>query len=160
MLLTHEILPSMLERKSGHIVNIASLAGKSATPYNVPYSAAKGGLILFSHSLHAELRGSGVSCSVVVPGFIAHTGMYANKERDHGVSVTPLVGTSKPEAVARAVVRAIKKDGMEEVVAPRAMRLLQAFNQVFPATFVWMITRVGAMEPFRKVAQNTPPQSP
>jgi short-subunit dehydrogenase len=158
MLLTHELLPSMLARKTGHIVNIASLAGKSATPYNVPYSAAKGGLVLFSHSLRAELRGSGVSCSVVVPGFISQTGMYAEKERAFGVSVTPLVGTSKPESVGRAVVRAIKKDSLEEIVAPGPMRLLQAFNQVFPEAFAWLVTRVGAMEPFRKIAESTRPE--
>ena len=160
MLLTHELLPSLLERKTGHIINIASLAGKSATPYNVPYSAAKGGLVLFSHSLRAELRGTGVGCSVIVPGFISETGMYAEKEREHGVSVTPLVGTSKPESVGRAVVRALKKDGLEEIVAPGPMRLLQAFNQVFPETFAWLVTRVGAMEPFRKVAESTRPEPP
>jgi short-subunit dehydrogenase len=160
MLLTHELLPSLLARKTGHIVNIASLAGKSATPYNVPYSAAKGGLVLFSHSLRAELRGTGVGCSVIVPGFISQTGMYAEKERDHGVSITPLVGTSKPEAVGRAVVRAIKKDILEQIVAPGPMRLGQAFNQLFPAAFAWLVTRAGAMEPFRKVAESTRPEPP
>ncbi|HKU36824.1 MAG TPA: SDR family NAD(P)-dependent oxidoreductase [Polyangiales bacterium] len=158
MLLTHELLPSLLARKSGHIVNIASLAGKSATPYNVPYSAAKGGLILFSHSLRTELRGSGVSCSVIVPGFISETGMYAEKEREHGVSVTPLVGTSRPEAVGRAVVRAIEKDILEIIVAPGPMRLTQAFNQIFPEAFAWIVTRAGAMEPFRRVAQAVRPE--
>jgi short-subunit dehydrogenase len=154
MLLTRLLLPSMLQRKTGHVINIASLAGKSATPFNVPYSAAKGGLILFTHSLRAELRGTGVSTSVICPGFISDTGMFAEKERDHSVDVPALVGTSKPDAVARAVIRALRKDALEIIVAPGPIRLLQAFNQLFPAAFAWFVMRVGAMDPFRKVAAN------
>ena len=144
MLLSRAVLPSMLERKTGHIVNIASLAGKSATPFDTPYSAAKGGMILFSHSLRAELRGTGVSCSVIVPGFIADTGMFA------GATVPAIVGTSRPEAVARAVVRALKKDVLEIIVAPGPLRLLEAFNQLYPETFIWAVSLVGAMDPFKK----------
>ena len=157
MLLTRALLPSMLERKTGHVINIASLAGKSATPYNVPYSAAKGGLILFTHSLRAELRGSGVSCSVVVPGYISETGMYASKEREHGVLPPAVVGTSPPEAVARAVIKALKKDVLETIVSPRPMRLIQAFNQLYPESFAWWVGRLGAMEPFKKVAASQRP---
>jgi short-subunit dehydrogenase len=155
MLLTRALLPAMLQRKSGHIVNIASLAGKSATPYNVPYSAAKGGLILFTHSLRSELVGSGVRASVIVPGFIAETGMYAEKERDHAADVPAIVGTSKPEAVARAVIDVLRSGRVEIIVAPGPMRLSQAFNQLFPAAFAWFVKRIGAMEPFRRVAAQT-----
>jgi short-subunit dehydrogenase len=159
MLLTRQLLPSLLARKTGHIINIASLAGKSATPWNVPYSAAKGGLILFTHSLRAELRGTGVSASVVVPGFISETGMFAEKTREHGVEVPALAGSLAPEAVARAVIRALEKDVLETIVARGPMRLSQAFNQVFPEAFAWFITRIGAMEPFKKIAASTrPPQ--
>jgi short-subunit dehydrogenase len=152
VLLTRELLPQLLERKTGHIVNISSLAGKSATPFNVPYSTAKGGLILFSHSLRAELRGTGVSISVVVPGFVSETGMFASKTQEHGVTAPAIVGTSTPEKVARAVVRVIKSDVLEMIVAPGPMRLSQAFNQVFPEAFAWFVTRIGAMEPFKKMA--------
>jgi short-subunit dehydrogenase len=157
MLLTRLLLPSMLERKTGQVINIASLAGKGATPYNVPYSAAKGGLVLFTHSLRAELRGTGVSTSVICPGFISGTGMFAEKERDHAVDVPALVGTSTPEAVARAVIRALRTDAVEIIVAPGPIRLLQAFNQLFPAGFAWFVMRIGAMDPFRKVAAGTRP---
>lgn len=157
VLLTRELLPGMLERKCGHVINIASLAGKSATPYNVPYSAAKGGLILFTHSLWAELRGTGVSCSVVVPGFISDTGIFADKQREHGVSTPSIAGSSTPEAVARAVLRALKSDVLEIIVAPGPMRLSQAFNQMFPEAFAWFVARIGVMEPFKKVASNNRP---
>ena len=155
VLLTRALLPSMIERKTGHVINIASLAGKAATPYNVPYSTAKAGLILFSHGLRAELRGTGVSCSVIVPGFISETGMFAEKEQNHGVSVPLIVGTSAPEAVARAVVRALTADVLETIVNPGPMRLSYAFNQVFPTAFSWFLTRIGAMEPFKKIAAGS-----
>lgn len=154
VLLAREVLPDMLRRKTGHIVNLSSLAGKSATPWNVPYSVAKGGLILFSHSLRLELRETGVSCSVIVPGFISEVGMFADKSREHDVSAPAMAGTSRPEAVARAVVRAIKSDVLEIIVAPGPMRLSQAFNQMFPEAFAWFIGRIGAMEPFKKAAAN------
>ncbi len=157
VLLTREVLPDMLRRKTGHIVNLSSLAGKSATPWNVPYSVAKGGLILFSHSLRLELRETGVSCSVIVPGFISDVGMFADKAREHGVSAPAIAGTSRPESVARAVVRAIKSDVLEIIVAPGPMRLSQAFNQMFPEAFAWFIDRIGAMEPFKKAAANKSP---
>jgi short-subunit dehydrogenase len=160
MMLTRQLLPSLLARKTGHIINIASLAGKSATPWNVPYSAAKGGLILFTHSLRAELRGTGVSTSVVVPGFISDTGMFAEKTREHGVEVPALAGSLTPEKVARAVIRALQKDVLETIVARGPMRLSQAFNQVFPEAFAWFITRIGAMEPFKKIAASTRPPQP
>ena len=155
MLLTRGLLPGMLDRRHGHVVNIASLAGKSATPYNVAYSAAKAGLVLFTHSLYSELAGTGVRASVIVPGFITQTGMYAAKERDHGADVTPLVGTSKPEHVAAAVMRALRTGRLEIIVAPGPMRLAQAFNQLFPVVFAWFVKLIGAMEPFRRVAIGT-----
>jgi short-subunit dehydrogenase len=157
MLLTRALLPSMVARGRGHVVNLASLAGKSATPYNVPYSAAKCGLILFTHSLRAELRGTGVSASVIVPGFVAEVGMIAEKVRDHGVTVPPIAGASAPDAVARAVIRAIERDVLEIIVAQGPMRLSQAFNQLFPEAFAWFVQRIGALEPFKKVAESKRP---
>jgi 3-oxoacyl-[acyl-carrier protein] reductase len=70
MLLTHTLLPKLIARKTGHIVNIASLAGKSSAPYTVSYSSSKAGLVSFSHCLRNELQGTGVSVSVICPGFV------------------------------------------------------------------------------------------
>jgi short-subunit dehydrogenase len=154
MLLTRALLPQMLERKTGHVINIASLAGKSASPYNVPYAAAKGGLILFAHSLRAELRGTGVGVSVIVPGFISDSGMFAEKRRAHEVELPKILGTSRPEEVADAVVQAIKKDALEVIVAPGPMRISQALNQLFPEAFAWVLQRAGILDPFKKMAAS------
>ena len=81
MLLTHAVLPQMLERRFGHVVNISSLAAKGCPPYTEPYTATKAGLIAFTKSLRAAYRGTGVSASVVVPGFVADVGMFAAPRR-------------------------------------------------------------------------------
>ena len=152
MLLTRALLPAMLQRKAGHIVNIASLAGKCGIPYNVPYSAAKGGLIMFTHSLWAELAGTGVRTSVIVPGYIADTGMIASKAREHAIDVPILVGTVKPAAVARRVVTALRWGRLDIYVTPGPIRLLLAFYQLLPALTSWFFARIGVLEPFRRVA--------
>lgn len=154
MLLTHLVLGEMIGRGSGHIVNVASLAGKAPAPYNVPYSAAKGGLIAFSHSLRAELLGTGVGVSVVNPGFVSEAGMFANKERDHGVRAPGLLGTSSPQQVARGVVRAIERDRAEVIVNPGPMRLVGAVGQLFPGAQARMVDRLGFGEIFRQVGER------
>lgn len=63
------VLPTMLRKKSGHIVNVASLAGFVATPGGTIYGASKFGVIGFSDALRRELRGSGIHVSAFCPGF-------------------------------------------------------------------------------------------
>jgi short-subunit dehydrogenase len=154
MLLTSKVLPGMLQRRRGHIVNISSLAGKSATPYNVPYAAAKGGLIAFTHSLRAEVHDRGVSASVVCPGFVSEAGMFATKKKDHGVTEPKMLGASAPSSVAAAVVRALEDDVLEILVNPGPMRLLQAVNQLFPEMGGWVVNRMGVADMFRKVGES------
>lgn len=64
------VLPQMIARGSGHIVNIASIGGKIAVPHMLPYVASKFALVGFSEGLHAELRGKGVRVTTVCPGLM------------------------------------------------------------------------------------------
>lgn len=132
MLLTRKVLPGMLRRERGHIVNVASLAGKGGFPYQAPYATTKAGLIMFTHMLRAELVDSPVGCSVVCPGFVADAGMYADMQRSSGISASRLLGVSKPEKVAAAVIKAIKTDAAELIVNPSPMRPVFAMSQLFP----------------------------
>src|SRR4030081_475557 len=68
MRLTHLLLPGMLKRGRGHIVNISSIAGRVGFPYTESYAAAKDGLIGFARVVRNDYRGRGVSASVVVLG--------------------------------------------------------------------------------------------
>ena len=66
--LTTAFLPAMLSRGTGAILNVGSLAGFQPLPANVTYAASKAFVNSFSEGLHADLAGSGVSCTVLCPG--------------------------------------------------------------------------------------------
>ena len=75
--LTLGALPHMRERRSGHIVNIASVGGRVSIPHLLPYSCAKFAFVGFSSGLSAELKSRGIHVLTVVPGLM-RTGSYLN----------------------------------------------------------------------------------
>jgi short-subunit dehydrogenase len=149
MFLVHRVLPGMLERGHGHVVNIASLAGKVGPPFAAPYCAAKAGLIALTQSLRQELVGSNVGCSVICPGFVAQDGMFARL----GVKPPMALGSSRPESVGKAVVRAIRKDLPEVIVNPRPVRPLLELAIVAPRQAERLMRATGAAETFRRMAE-------
>src|SRR2546430_17072256 len=72
--LTRLLLPGMLQRKRGHIVNISSMGGRIGFPYSEVYSASKDGLIGFTRVLRTDYRKAGVSSSVLILGSIGGRG--------------------------------------------------------------------------------------
>jgi short-subunit dehydrogenase len=120
--MARELSPRLVERGEGHLVFISSLSGKAATARASVYCATKFGLRGFALALREDLRGTGVGASVVMPGAIRDAGMFA----DSGASVPAMMGTSTPEQVAAAVVRAIERDRGELSVAPIRQRALSA----------------------------------
>jgi short-subunit dehydrogenase len=148
MLLIHRVLPGMRERRRGHVVNIASLAGKLGPAYAVPYAATKAGLIALTQSLRQELVGTDVGCSVITPGFIAQDGMFARL----AVSPPMALGSSRPEKVGKAVVRAIRKDSPEIIVTSRPIRPVLSLAVVAPRQAERMVRAAGGTETFRRMA--------
>lgn len=67
--LTHAALPGMVARGSGGVINVASIAGLQPTPLNATYGATKAFVSSFSQAVHEELKGTGVNCMVLCPGF-------------------------------------------------------------------------------------------
>lgn len=124
--LTRLVLPGMIERGRGHIVNVSSAIAKIPAPYAVTYSATKAGLNQFTASIREEYRGSGVSASAVLPGAIRDVGMAVRAQVETGVQF-PASMMISPESVAQDVVRAIKRDLAEVVVAPAPARVLLHF---------------------------------
>ena len=113
MLLTHRVLPGMLERKRGHIVNLSSIAGMTIVPYETLYAATKHAVKGFSFGLYAELRDTGVGVSVVSPGTVDDVGMYAKQLAAKSVRGSG-AGTTA-DKVAAAVVKAIEDERPEVV---------------------------------------------
>lgn len=148
MLLTRALLPGMLERGRGHVVNIASLAGKSAPPYEAAYGATKAGLLGFTQSLRREYRGTGVSASAVCPGYVSDAGMYADALREAGGEAPAAIGRSTSDEVAAAVVRSVSEDLPEVIVNSTPVRPLLALGEASPRLAEWLARRLGVFEPY------------
>jgi short-subunit dehydrogenase len=140
MAMTRALLPSFLERGSGHFVYISSLSGKVASSGASIYSATKFGLRGFALALRCELYGTGVGASVICPGFVRDAGMFA----DSGTSLPPGLGTVSPAQVSTAVVKAISADKAEIDVAPAGLRLGALFGSLAPGISTVAQARFGA----------------
>jgi short-subunit dehydrogenase len=153
MALTRLVLPGMLARGRGHVVNVASLAGKAGPPLSESYAATKAGLIGFTQSLRASYEGTGVSASAICPGFVSGEGMFADRQRESGVKPPRLLGATTPDRVARAVVDAITDDAPEVLVTPGPARLMAAVTQLFPRLPGWMIRRMHLRDMYKQSAR-------
>ncbi|MBE1604324.1 short-subunit dehydrogenase [Actinopolymorpha pittospori] len=76
---TLAVLPHLRRRGSGHVINITSIGGKIAAPHILPYACAKFGAVGFSEGLRAELAGTGITVTTVVPGLM-RTGSHLRAE--------------------------------------------------------------------------------
>ena len=70
-LMTRAVLPGMLQRRWGRVINIASLAGLFGAPYVTAYTASKHALVGFTRALATEMSGKGVTVNALCPGFTA-----------------------------------------------------------------------------------------
>ena len=120
IMMARELEPHFAKRGEGHIVFIASLAGKVGSPRSSIYNATKFGLRGFAFGLREDLHPYGAGVSIVSPGFVREAGMF----HDAGSRQPPGLGTTTPKKVARAVVKAIRRDRLEITVAPRRQRLI------------------------------------
>ena len=160
MMLSRLVLPQMVQRGAGHIVNISSLAGKACPAFQECYAATKAALVGFTASLRATYRGTGVSASVLCPGFV-EAGIYARLKARTGHSAPALLGVSQPEPVARAVLKAVRHDVPEIIINPIPVRPLLAVTALWPRLGQWLVTRIGAHEFFRQACEpqaETPTQ--
>jgi NAD(P)-dependent dehydrogenase (short-subunit alcohol dehydrogenase family) len=131
-----EAIRLMKPRGSGHIVNVASIAGKFGAPGGATYSACKHGVVGLSESLRGELYGTGVEVHVVMPAFV-------NTELAAGTNELKGVKRSSPEDVGEAVVEALKT-GRFEVFVPKALNRLVRSASLTPRSFSeWLGRKMG-----------------
>ncbi|MBH8574200.1 SDR family NAD(P)-dependent oxidoreductase [Nostocaceae cyanobacterium CENA369] len=158
MELTRLLLPSMEERGSGRIINIASLAGKKGVAYNSIYSASKAGLIMWTDAMRQELAGTGIYFSSICPGYVSETGMTA----DSHIPAPALAGTSTPMRVVNAVIKAIKHNKAEVIVNENLIteavtKLMFAIGQISPTSVDRIYRLLGVAKLNKRRAENWTP---
>jgi short-subunit dehydrogenase len=131
VVLTHALLPGMLERKSGHIVFMSSIAGHVPAGGETLYNATKFALRGFGLALHEELQGTGVGASVICPTFVSEAGMWAVT----GLKVDPMAGEVTPAKVADAVCTAIARNRAEVDVMPLQLKGSLKVQALTPGLF-------------------------
>ena len=151
---TYAVLPQMLERGEGRIVNITSIGGKISVPYLLPYNAAKFAAVGFSEGLRAELASKGVLVTTVVPGLM-RTGSYVaalfkgRRETLYSLftplSTLPLTTISGRRA-ARKIVAAAERGDPELILTAHA-NLAARLNGVAPATTQRVLSAVARLLP-------------
>lgn len=131
---TRAVLPSMLARGEGTIVNVASTVAWVPMPMAAAYSSAKAAVVSFSHSLRGELAHLGIQVMVFGP---PHT-------RTKAGDAWPLEGPSiyEPEWVAEELVRALRR-GRKSFLAGASNRALLAIQRISPDYALFIMKRIG-----------------
>ncbi|MDQ6742340.1 MAG: SDR family oxidoreductase [Candidatus Dormibacteraeota bacterium] len=151
---TLAVLPEMRRRRRGRLVNVTSIGGKIAVPHLLPYSAAKFAAVGFSEGLRAELQGSGVMVTTVVPGLM-RTGSHLNAEfkgktRDEFTwfslgATLPLISMDAERAAGR-IVTATRR-GEPEVILSLPATLAVRVHGFLPGLVTDLLGAVGRILP-------------
>ena len=153
LLLSRLLLPGMLDRGYGRIVNISSLAGHVSFPYTETYAAAKDGLNAFSRVLRSDYRSAGVTATSLILGAVKDVGFGARTLAETGLTANTSFA-AKPEKVAAATLRAIDKGKAEIVVNPGPGRLLKALMDYSPGMGPMINRLTGADRLMATVAEH------
>ena len=125
--ITHELLPTLLQRPDAHIVNMCSISGLVAGGRFSAYHTSKFGLIGFTESLRAEYGRRGLGVTAICPGPVL-THLYdsaASGRVDQKVPSPPRWMCATPERVASVTLKAIRKDKRQVLITPTAHALFQ-----------------------------------
>jgi short-subunit dehydrogenase len=137
IVLTKALLPSMLEKKSGHFVVVSSVSGIYGVPRLSAYSASKHALHGFFESLRAEVAKEDIKITMVVPGFV-RTNITVNALKGDGRKYGKMMGVQKngldPAYVSAIILDAVSKN-KEELLIGRMERLGVYCKRIFPSLF-------------------------
>ena len=139
--LTRRLLPAMLERGSGRILNVASTSSFQPVPALALYAATKAFVLSLSESLSEELRGTGVTVTALCPG-VTKTDMYDRAHEEHEI-ISNLPGLFLSDA------KDVARDGYEACIEGRAIvvpglpnRLVASAVQYYPR---WLVRGIGGI---------------
>lgn len=138
--LTRAVLPGMIERRQGAIVQVSSLVGLAATPMNATYGATKAFVNSFGEALHEELRGSGVRIQILQPGF---TRTELQQRAGMNVTAVPDLAWMEPTAVVDASLASLRR-GELVCVPGGANRALAVATSLLPRSLARRVAGAAA----------------
>jgi short-subunit dehydrogenase len=136
--LTRLLLPGMLERGSGHLAYVGSIAGATGVAREAVYAASKAGLATFADSVREEVARRGVTVSVMVPG-VVDTPFFSRRGSAYDRAWPAPIAA---ERVGRALLRGVERN-RAEVFAPAWMRLPARFKGALPGLYRTLAVRFG-----------------
>jgi NAD(P)-dependent dehydrogenase (short-subunit alcohol dehydrogenase family) len=138
---SREAARRMVPRGAGHIVNVASTAGKAGIPGGATYCASKAAVIAFSEAIEQELAEHGVHVSVVMPGIV-------RTELATGIPDLPGFKSVTPDAVAEAIADAVAGPRLE-VYVPKAAGPMLKYTRLMPRrSSLWLSRKMGVDKVF------------
>ncbi len=136
-------LPAMLDRGAGHIINVASTAGRTPVPGGVAYCATKSAVVALTETARVEHSGAGVAFTCVMPHF-------TNTELIAGTRATKLIPVIEPEDVGRAIADAVASRP-KDVFVPRMVGPILRTQPMFGRRLRDIVNRrLGAYDTFLK----------
>lgn len=142
--LTKSVLPSMLERKQGHLVVISSIVGVFGFPQRSAYSAAKHAIHGFYETLRAENQQNGIKVTVVCPGrILTNVSLHALRAdgKEYGIMDHAQANGISAEECARRIMKAIRKN-KKEIYVCRKDVLMVYFRRYIPALYYKLVGKV------------------
>lgn len=133
---TKAFLPMMREAGKGHVVNVASLAGRFATPGSAVYSSTKHAVVAFSEALHYEVAPLGILVTTVNPGLVVTESFPHREAVEHGRTLLT------PEDVSRVIVHVVKRGIAPERSVPRWQASLQVFRLLTPPLYRFAVREI------------------
>jgi short-subunit dehydrogenase len=141
---TNAFLPGMIARGRGHLVNVTSPAGFLPVPGATTYAVARWAVRGFTEQLAADLAGTGIRVTLVVPGLVSSSYFEHNPGAlDRLPRIVPrLSPTLTPDQVADALVRGVERD-RRVVITPFALRVILGIHRLMPGPVEWLLRRTG-----------------
>jgi short-subunit dehydrogenase len=148
---TRELLPSMLERREAHVLNVCSVLGLVGMPKVTAYCTSKFGMVGFTESLRNEFGRDGLGVTALCPGFVT-TNLFTNAPLEESVEehkIPPRIICTTPERVANAAIKAIYRNRRLVTVEPFA-KFMSAMKRYAP----WLLDFVFHRGQHRRIAKK------
>lgn len=141
---TQAFLPRMLERDEGQFINLSTPASLFPWPGATLYAAARWAVTGFTRALRADLAGTGIRVSLLIPGEVS-SDYFENHPGAHERLpwISKLLPVLTPEQTARSLLKIAQKGSRRDHFIPGAFACMSVLGRWFPGLFQWVITRSG-----------------